>query len=174
MIPKLLLITLFLSSIFRLSSLEKQQVVGPLLIPDKIIDRYNDETKEKYRIVFSSEVIKELRDRANVDGKLGSLDIMKDTHRGKRAPSFIIDEWIIENNDDKAYKEYGFDSKKVPIGTWMVLTQIIDKEFWENEIKKNGKYAYSIEAFLNMKMVNLKLSKMKKTKQRVKIIATCR
>lgn len=149
-----------LATEIKLSSLEKQQVVAPLLIPDKVIDR-NDKNG-KYKIVFSKEVIVELRDRATKDGRLKSLDIMKDTHRGNRAPSFIIEDWIIEDENDRAYKEYGFSELKVPIGTWMVITQVIDKDYWENEIKKNRKYAYSIEAFLNMKMVNLKLSKMEK------------
>ena len=44
----------------------------------------------------------------------------------------------------------------------MVLSQITDKEFWNKEIKGNKKYAYSIEALINLTII--KMSKMENEK----------
>jgi len=145
------------NKLFKFSNMEKQQVVAPLLIPYKEIDR-ND--NGHYKIKFTPEVIKELQARAEAEGKLSDLNTMKDTHKGGVAPSFILENWIIEDENDKAYTVYGFSQEKIPVGTWMVITQVIDKDYWENEIKKNKKFSYSIEAFLNMKLTNLQLNKI--------------
>ena len=150
-----------LSSHFKLENTEKQQVVAPLMIPDKII--YRDDKNGEYNIKISREAIIQLRDKASEEGKLTDLNVLKDTHKGAIVTAFILEEWIIEDENDKAYTEYGFDINKVPIGTWMVTTQILDKDFWENEIKKNKKFAYSIEAFFNMRLINLNINKNKES-----------
>ena len=132
---------------------EKQQVLSPLLIPDILIYRKNKEIGEFY-IRAKSEVIKDIRLKAKQDGKLDDLNIFKDTHKGETAKAFILEEWIIESEDDKTYTEYGFSSEDIPLGTWMVHSQVVDNEYWK-DIKDNNKNAYSIEAFLNMKLVEL-------------------
>jgi hypothetical protein len=140
-----------------LSSDEKMQVCAPLLIPDKSILR-NDNTLGRYNMVFSAQTISELRTLAKEKGVLERKDLFKDTHEGSVAPSYILEEWIIEDENDKAYTEYGLNKKRVPIGSWIVLSQVTDKDYWKREIKGNKKYAYSIEALINLTIV--KLSKM--------------
>lgn len=130
----------------KLANNEKQQVVAPLLIPDKNI--YRNDDRGEYYIKFPQETINDLRSEASE--KIKAMDVFKNTHRGNIAPAFVIDEWIIEDENDRAYTEFGFNPKDVPVGTWMVHSQVIDKEFWEKEIKSNKKFKYSIEAFLNM------------------------
>jgi hypothetical protein len=88
--------------------------------------------------------------------------LFKDTHEGGTAPSYVLKEWITENENDPAYTDYGFDVRRVPIGSWMVLSQITDKEFWNKEIKGNKKYAYSIEALINLTII--KMQKMENEK----------
>jgi hypothetical protein len=53
-----------------------------------------------------------------------------------------------------------FDQARLPFGTLFVLSQITNKDYWENEIKANKKHAYSIEALINLSII--KLSKMEK------------
>ena len=139
-----------------LSKDEKMQVVAPLLIPDKEIFR-NDEIG-RYNMVFSKETIVELQQVAVKNGVFEKSDLFKDTHDGGSAPSFVIDQWVSMSEDDKAYKMYGLNITKNPIGTWFVHSQITDKTYWNNEIKLNKKYAYSIEALMNLSII--KMSKM--------------
>lgn len=139
-----------------LSKDEKMQVCAPLLIPDKDIFR-NDELG-RYNMRFTPETIADLRTLAQLKGMFERKDLFKDTHEGTTAPSYVLDEWIIEDENDKAYTEYGFSPLRVPIGSWMVLSQITDKTYWEKEIKANKKHAYSIEALMNLTII--KMSKM--------------
>lgn len=139
-----------------LSKDEKMQVVAPLLIPDKEIFR-NDEIG-RYNMVFSKETIVELQQVAVKNGVFEKSDLFKDTHDGGSAPSFVIDQWVSMSEDDKAYTMYGLNITKNPIGTWFVHSQITDKTYWNNEIKLNKKYAYSIEALMNLSII--KMSKM--------------
>lgn len=134
----------------KLANEYKQQVIAPLLIPNKKIWR---KTNGGHYIYFTEEVIKELKSEAG--DKLKELDLFKNTHRGEIAPAFIIEDWIIEDENDKTYTEYGFKVEDIPLGSWMVHSQIIDKEFWDKEIMNNKKFKYSIEAFLHMNAINL-------------------
>ena len=139
-----------------LSKDEKMQVCAPLLIPEKDVFR-NDEMG-RYNIRFSAQTISDIRSVALNRGIVSRADLFKDTHEGNIAPSYILEEWLIQDENDKAYTEYGFNANRVPVGSWMVLSQVTDKSFWEKEIKANKKHAYSIEAVLNL--TNIKLSKM--------------
>jgi len=139
-----------------LSRDEKMQVVAPLLIPDKDVFR-NDEIG-RYNMRFSTDTIVELRNVAMSREVFQKSDLFKDTHEGKAAPSHVVEQWITETPEDKAYTEYGFNLSKCPIGTWFVLSQVTDKGYWEKEIKGNKKYAYSIEALMNLSII--KMSKM--------------
>lgn len=136
-----------------LSRDEKMQVCAPLLIPEKDIFR-NDEIG-RYNMRFSKDTIYELRDVAMSRDLFSKSDLFKDTHEGGAAPSYVLEQWITETPEDKAYTEYGFDIKRNPIGTWFVLSQVTDKDFWEKEIKGNKKHAYSIEALMNLTIVEM-------------------
>jgi hypothetical protein len=139
-----------------LSKDEKMQVVAPLLIPEKDIFR-NDEIG-RYNMRFTKEAILDLQ-KVAVDNKVfDKEDLFKDTHEGGKAPSFVIDQWVSMSADDKAYTTYGLNITRNPIGTWFVHSQITDKTYWEKEIKLNKKYAYSIEALMNLSII--KMSKM--------------
>jgi hypothetical protein len=74
--------------------------------------------------------------------------------------SYTIDQWISLSQTDKAYTDFGLDINRNPIGTWFIQSQITDKNYWEKEIKLNKKYAYSIEALMNLSII--KMSKMEK------------
>ena len=148
-----------------LSKDEKMQVVAPLLIPEKRVFR-NDELGQ-YNMIFTAETIAELRNIAEQKGVLMSSNLFKDTHQGGVAPSYILDEWIVSSSDDKAYTEYGFSPQRLSLGTWMVHSQITDRDFWEKEIKLNKKHAYSIEALINLSII--KMQKMAETTEKVAV-----
>ena len=136
-----------------LSKDELMQVCAPLLVPDK--DIFRDDEIGRYNMRFSSETIREMHEIALSNGTLEKEDLFKDTHKGGVAPSYVLDSWISESADDKAYTQYGFDSSKLPFGTLFVLSQVTDKGYWENEIKANKKHAYSIEALINLSIIKL-------------------
>ena len=140
-----------------LSKDEKMQVVAPLLIPEKKVFR-NDEIG-RYNMIFSKETILDIKAVAEKNKVFDNPELLKDTHRGTTAPSYVLEQWVTMSTEDKAYKDYGFDVSRCPIGTWFVHSQITDKKYWEKEIKLNKKHAYSIEAAINLSIIKLSTQK---------------
>jgi hypothetical protein len=104
---------------------------------------------------FSQDTIRELYKVALSNKLFETKDLFKDTHKGGVAPSYVLDHWIIENENDKAYTEYKFNASRVPIGSLMVQSQVTDKVYWEQDIKIKKKHSYSIEALINLTIVEM-------------------
>lgn len=130
---------------YNLANQELMQVVAPLIIPEQ--DIYRSDELGKYNMRFSAETIQKIYDKIQRDN-LFQNPIFKDTHNGGTVDASVLDYWIAKDEEDKAFTEYGF---KLPLGTMFIHSQVNDKNYWENEIKKNGKYGYSLEAFFSLK-----------------------
>jgi hypothetical protein len=133
---------------FKLSE-EQMIVAGAVLIPDLKIYRYDEEIGEYY-VTFSKETIKKMVERFNQNPK---KDMFNVEHTEKIAPAFMLGSWIIESEEYDKSKMYGFDN--LPIGTFFAEVKITDENFWNKEIKKEGKYGFSIEGLLGLKMSEL-------------------
>jgi hypothetical protein len=58
-----------------------------------------------------------------------------------KAGSYIMETWVVENEEDKANSVYNLD---VPIGTWVVKMRVTDPETWK--MVKNGELrGFSLE-----------------------------
>lgn len=136
----------------------KMRVVAPAMVPNKKIYR-RDEDNNDYWVQFSVEEIEKLV--ANFQSKKVENAFNID-HTDVVAPAYIIESWIIETPEDKAYMKYGFTIEDVPVGSWMVISQITDKEFFENEVMKNEKFGYSVEGLFDLE---LQLNKIYNNKQ---------
>lgn len=130
---------------YNLANQELMQVVAPLIIPEQ--DIFRSDEQGKYNMRFSAETIQKIYDKIQRDN-LFQNPIFKDTHNGGTVDASVLDYWIAKDENDKAFTEYGF---KLPLGTMYIHSQVNDKNYWENEIKKNGKYGYSLEAFFSLK-----------------------
>jgi hypothetical protein len=58
-----------------------------------------------------------------------------------KAGSYVMENWIVETEDDKANTKYGLD---VPIGTWMVSMRVQDPAVWK-QIKDGKLRGFSLE-----------------------------
>lgn len=124
----------------------KMRVAAPAMIPDLPIYRKDDEMGE-YEVVFTKQVIEELREKfmLNKGKEVFNLD-----HNPEFvSPSFILDSWITGDPEtDPSYTKYGV---QVPEGTWFVVTQFTDEEYFKTEIIGKDRIGYSIEGMLNLK-----------------------
>jgi hypothetical protein len=66
--------------------------------------------------------------------------------------AFILEDWIVEDPVYDKSRKYGFE---VPVGTYMIKVKIENKEFWNQEVKGNGKFGFSIEGLLGQQLVSL-------------------
>ena len=127
---------------------EKQMVVGPAMIPNKKILRKNDDGSFYY-VYFTNETIKKMVDKFLKDNNNRRLNV---EHTNERVDGFIQSNWIVEDPIYDKSKFYGFD---LPKGSWFIEVKIEDTDFWENQIKKDGKYGFSIEGLMAQRLVEL-------------------
>lgn len=145
----------------------KMRVAAPALIPDLPIYRFDDEIGE-YEVIFDKETIEDLvtKFKMNLPKYQFNLD-----HNSEEltAPSYILNDWFVENSEtDQSFTKYGI---KVPEGSWFVVSQFTDAEYFKSEIIDKDRAAYSIEGFLGLALEQikqkLKAEKMNKTELEV-------
>lgn len=127
---------------------EKQEIVGPALIPNMKIYREDDKYGQYY-VVFSKETIEKMVEKFN---KYGSNRRINIDHSNQMVDGFIMEDWIVEDPVYDKSRKYGFE---VPVGTYMIKVKIEDKEFWNSEVKENGKFGFSIEGLLGQQLISL-------------------
>ena len=133
---------------FKEVSGDKQIIVGPALIPDMRIYR-EDDKYGKYYVIFSKETIAKMVEKFNKYGSNRKINI---DHSNQMVDAFIMEDWIVEDTVYDKSRKYGFE---VPVGTYMIMVKIEDKDFWNTEVKGNGKFGFSIEGMLGQQLVNL-------------------
>ena len=127
---------------------DKQVIVGPALIPDMRIYR-EDEKYGKYYVTFSRETIEKMVEKFNKYGSNRKINI---DHSNMMVDAFILEDWIVEDTVYDKSRKYGIE---VPVGTYMIMVKIEDSKFWNEEVKGNGKFGFSIEGMLGQQLVSL-------------------
>lgn len=117
---------------------DEQIVVGPAMIPDMEILRRDKKTKEPYYVRFSKDVIQRIAEKFMRELRGKDTNIQ---HEENEAGAYVMETWIVENEEDKANSLYNMD---VPMGTWMVKMRVHDKDTWEM-IKEGELKGFSIE-----------------------------
>jgi len=116
---------------------ERRIVVGPLLIPEKLIYRVDEKTKEEYYVRYSAEVIAQV-----------AHDFMKKANQHNATVQHALDvegvtlveTWVKEFDQDKSVG-FGFDE---PVGTWFGMQKIDNDAVW-NDVKSGTFKGFSIE-----------------------------
>lgn len=123
---------------------EKHLLLGPALIPNKLIYRKDPQNGEYY-IHFSkktvekaSEMFLELNNQSNA-----TLE-----HEKAVEGLTVVQSWIVDDKQKDKTALHGID---VPVGTWMIATKVKNEEIWN--LAKTGEIkGFSIEAYFADKM----------------------
>lgn len=127
---------------------DKQVIVGPALIPNMKIYR-EDEKFGQYYVVFTKATIEKMVEKFNKYGSNRKINI---DHSNQMVNAFIMEDWIVENEVYDKSRIYGIE---VPVGTYMIMVKIEDTDFWNEEVKGNEKFGFSIEGLLGQQLVSL-------------------
>jgi hypothetical protein len=128
---------------------EKKKIVGPALIPDMDIYRRDPDGFEYY-IRFSKETIEKLVEKFNKGGSNRRINF---NHTNQMVDAFINSSWIKESDNDKSV---GYpDFKDLPVGTWFVEVKIENEKFWQEKVKGEDYYSFSIEGILGLEKVEM-------------------
>jgi len=128
---------------------ERQEIIGIALIPNKKYYRGAEYFggNEDGEIFFSKETVKEIgMDYLNNANNSVNIEHSIDVDNTKVR---LTQSWFVETEGDKIY-DLGFTKEQVPLGTWCLSQNIIDKELWEtvktntNGFSIEGRYATRI------------------------------
>ena len=116
---------------------DKQILMGAALIPDKPI--YRKDGDEEYYVYFSKETIAKtaeafFRNNNQNNATLEHAEVLENMT--------VFESWIVEDPEFDKSKKYGLE---VPAGTWMVSMKVDDKDVWDNYVKDNKVFGFSIE-----------------------------
>ena len=127
------------------ADVERKEVVGPIMIPDKEILRFSPE-KGYYKVRFTKEAISDIMYNYSKKGLFNEFGIH---HEYDTNEVVLLEVWMKESNNDKS-KDYGYE---LPDGTVFVKAKIESDELF-SAIKEGEVNGFSIEIQADIKPVN--------------------
>ena len=126
---------------FSVFSAEQRLVVGPAMIPDKMIIRRNEITGEIYYVYFTAETIKKLQQKFMQEKLLDKTNI---EHGRKFLNNVdVVESWIVEDQQKDKQQVFGMD---YPKGTWMITIKVTDDATWE-KVKDGKLKGFSVQGY---------------------------
>lgn len=122
---------------------DKQFIVSPFLIPDKMIYRYDEKVGEYYTF-FSAETIQLIQLKFSKASNSHSINF---EHSDRMIDGYIVENWIKESDSDKS-SAYGFGD--LPHGTWFGKIKIEDSKFWDEVVKTGEVKGVSVEGIMSL------------------------
>jgi hypothetical protein len=136
---------------------EKRMVYSPLMIPNILIPRMDEDTNEKYFVKFTPSVIEKIQNLYMIEKRLDQTNY---EHTEEKIQSVVmVESWLVSGESDKAY-QLGFSRGDIPDGTWMggfkVLSTPEGDNIWNNYIKTGRVKGFSVEGNFLMNFSRLK------------------
>ena len=103
---------------------EKRLLIGPALIPEKLIMRL-DEDDEEYDVFFSKETVRHAMELFMQEARTNESTL---EHQSKIDGVTVVESWLIEDKKMDKAALYGFD---LPMGTWMLSVKVNNPDIWE-------------------------------------------
>lgn len=141
---------------------EKRMVIGPALIPDKLIMRL-DENNEEYDVYFSKETVRQIMEKFMREERTNEAT---EEHEKPVNNITFVESWLVEDSEKDKSALYGFN---LPVGTWMIASKVYNNDVWE-KVKNKQLRGYSIEGYFTDKLVEMMKGKLCKNCPEDKII----
>ena len=126
---------------FSVFNAEQRLVVGPAMIPDKMIIRRNEITGEIYYVYFSSDTIKKLQQKFMKEKLLDKTNL----EHGRRflKDVDVVESWIVDDPERDKQQVFGMD---YPAGTWMITMKVTDDDTWD-KVKDGQLKGFSVQGY---------------------------
>lgn len=120
---------------------EQRLVVGPAMIPDKMIIRRNEITGEIYYVYFTAETIKKLQQKFMRDKLLDATNI---EHQRKYLRDVdVVESWIVDDVEKDKQQVFNMN---YPVGTWMIILKVSDDDVWKR-VKDGELKGFSVQGY---------------------------
>ena len=128
-------------------SADKRLLLGPVLVPHKLIPRIDEETGEEYDITFTPETIEKaahlyMQRQMNNNATLEHSTDIQDVS--------TVESWIIADPENDKSVKFGMS---YPKGTWMAMMKVNNPEIWNDFVKTGKIKGFSIEGMLGHELV---------------------
>jgi hypothetical protein len=126
---------------------DKRLLLGPVLIPDKLIPRIDDETGEEYDITFTPDTIEKA---AHLYMQRQNNNNATLEHEGDVEDISTVESWIIADEAKDKSVKFGMH---YPKGTWMAMMKVNNPAIWNDYVKTGKIKGFSIEGMLGHELV---------------------
>jgi hypothetical protein len=128
----------------QLAQIDKQLLVGALLIPNKPI--YRRKGEDEYYIYFSKDTIRKAAEMYLTKGNQNNSTL---EHQHQLSGLTLVESWLVEDETHDKSRKYGLN---VPVGTWMGVVKVNNDEVWNDYVKTGKVKGFSIEGYFIDKM----------------------
>jgi hypothetical protein len=121
---------------------DEQILVGPVMLPDIEIIRRVEKGPDKgkpYWVRFSKETIARIAEKFMRENRNHGTNVGHNA--GEYAGTYIMESWLVENEQDKANTVYNLD---VPVGSWVIKARVTDPNVWK-QVKAGKLNGWSVE-----------------------------
>lgn len=129
---------------------QKQVLTGPVLVPDQLIYRRDDQTGEYY-IRFSAQDIEKIAQKMMRTGV--ALHTTTHQHQKPLKGNYLTELWIVA--DPKRDKTVALGLEELPAGTLVASYKIGNAAYWRNEVLTGHVKGFSLEGIFNFNTVNM-------------------
>ena len=138
------------TSNFAEANKEKQLIAGPLMVPNKLIYRYDDYNGE-YWVYFSEDTIEKIAYKYLEQGYQKEVNY-EHSEEEKLKDITLVESWLVDDpSSDKSKSLMGEEYSK---GTWFGIMKVRNKEVWDNYVKTGLVRGFSVEGFFADYMIN--------------------
>lgn len=120
-------------------NVEKKILMGPALIPNKMI--YRKDGEREYNVYFSKETIERTSQLFFKNGHQGQSTL---EHEMEIKGLTVVESWIVADSEKDKSSVYNMN---MPVGTWMVSVKVDNDEIWDDYVKNGKVKGFSIEGY---------------------------
>lgn len=133
---------------------EQQTLIGPALIPDKMIPRLDEPDGEEYDVFFTKDTVKRASELFLQQNRTNQHTF---EHQTDIDGVSVVESWLVQDPNMDKSKAYGLS---VPEGTWMVRVKVGNEDVW-NSVKSGEVRGFSIEGYFVDQIVEMAEKKPK-------------
>lgn len=140
-----------IKSQFNQTSKEKQLIAGPLMIPRKLIYRFNETTNEDFWVYFTEETIEKIAYKYLMN-KYQDNTNLEHSEDIKLKDVVLVESWIVE--DPEKDKSYFLTGQKYKKGTWFGIMKVLNSTVWKEWVKTGRVKGFSVEGYFSDRIIN--------------------
>lgn len=139
----------------KFESNDKQLIAGPLMIPRKLIYRF-DEDNGEYWVYFTESVIERISHKYLMNKNQDQTNL-EHSESIKLEDVVLVESWLVE--DPEKDKSFALTGKTYEKGTWFGIMKVKNLSVWEEWVKTGRVRGYSVEGYFSDKLINMSKTK---------------